>query len=167
MIFLTISCTHLFNFELSTTPIARCTYQYCLIIKVIFFHQVKQYCKVPTTTDSNWLADMLFLVAKCFILWYICILLRYISGNQWCYIWFIYALIAWSFRFGSFIKYHNQVIFYHKSPCLWVLWHWYSRGRLSICNPQGSTDSEDQCASTHTKWVFVFIPYLKTNSVTK
>ena len=46
------------------------------------------------------------------------------------------------------------------------LWHWSSRGQLALCNPRGRSKfnwpSEDQCQRSHSKWVFVFIPHLKS-----
>ena len=57
---------------------------------------------------------------------------------------------------------------YNENPCAWLLWHWFSRGQLALCNPRGRVGSkfnwpsEDQCQRSHSKWVFVFIPHLKS-----
>ena len=58
--------------------------------------------------------------------------------------------------------------FYNKNPCAWLPWHWSSRGQLALCNPRGRVGSkfnwpsENQCQRSHSKWVFVFIPHLKS-----
>ena len=57
---------------------------------------------------------------------------------------------------------------YNKNLCAWLLWHWSSRVQLALCNPRGRVGSkfnwpsEDQCQRSHSKWVFVFIPHLKS-----
>ena len=60
----------------------------------------------------------------------------------------------------------NSVVYYNKNPCAWLLWHWFSWGQLARCKGRvGSKfnwQSEDQCQRNHSKWVFVFIPYLKS-----
>ena len=62
----------------------------------------------------------------------------------------------------------NPSIVYNENPCAWLLWHWSSRGQLALWNPRGRVGSkfnwpsEDQCRRSHSKWVFVFIPHLKS-----
>ena len=31
----------------------------------------------------------------------------------------------------------RMVPIYNKNPCAWLLWHWSSRGQLTLCNPRG------------------------------
>ena len=67
------------------------------------------------------------------------------------------------------IKWSAILCIYNKNPCAWLLWHWSSRGQLALCNPRGRVGSkfnwpsEIQCQRSHSKWVFVFIPHLKSN----
>ena len=57
---------------------------------------------------------------------------------------------------------------YNKNPCAWLFWHSSSRGNLALCHQRGRLGSwfnclsEDQCQRSHSKWVFVFIPPLKS-----
>ena len=61
-----------------------------------------------------------------------------------------------------------SMLFDNKNLCAWLLWHWSSRGTLQPTRPLGRVGSkfnwpsEDQCQRSHSKWVFVFIPHLKS-----
>ena len=41
-------------------------------------------------------------------------------------------------EFRCFVK-NGKIIggYYNENPCAWLLWHWSSRGQLTLCNPRG------------------------------
>ena len=63
----------------------------------------------------------------------------------------------------SYIMHQTSCRINNKNPCVWLLWHWSSRGQLALCNFLSSTDRVKISVkeAIQNGFLFLYIPHLK------